>query len=326
VAMDKILSQDEMDALLKNAGDPKEATTGKVDGEASSRRITVYDFRRPDRVPKSALQTLQLLHDRFCTNVSASLSAYLRTVTAVSLQYVDQANLSEFLLSMPDPTCVIALNMRPLSGMAVLELSLDLVFPLIDRLLGGDGLVQDSNRRMTEIEKNVIQEVVQIIVKDLVTTWRSLTEANFQVQSSETRAQLLKVATPNEVVVLFAFDVYAGETRGSMRLCIPYSSLEPIKSSIELETAPERETVNYADMGNVLRSLLRIPLEVTSVSPSTFVTVRDLMSITKGDVIRLDAKVEDRIYLQVAGKPAFQAAALDVNGHKGAGAIRRCED
>src|SRR5688572_17704259 len=131
--MEKTLSQDEMNALLNTDGDSVRArTAGKAGAEAPARKLTVYDFRRPDRVPKAVLHSLQLLHERFCTGASSSLSAYFRVLTEVTIISVEQVNFSEFLQSLADPTCLTAMSMRPLTGLAVLEINLDdLAFPLI---------------------------------------------------------------------------------------------------------------------------------------------------------------------------------------------------
>ena len=325
--MEKKVSQDEMNALLNSTDDPGRASAAnKAGAETMGRKLTVYDFRRPDRVPKRVLQSLQLLHDHFCTNASASLSVYLRALTEISIVSVDQTNFSEFIHSLADPTCLTAISMRPLNGVAVLEMSLDLAFPLIDRLLGGAGHAPDSSRKMTEIEKNVIQGVHKVILPGLAEAWKPLAEVNFHVHSSETRPPMLQVIPPNDVVVVFAFEMKVGETRGQLHLCIPYSALEPISGKFDQEDAVQRETDNGADLKKVIRVLLRIPLEVTSQLPGTMITVRDLLSITKGDIIKLDPRVEDCVNLHVVGIPAFQASALDIDGHKGAGVIRRIAD
>src|SRR5262245_57886527 len=102
---DKILSKDEMNALLNSpagAGDANTAAGGPAEGTLG--KVSVYNFRRPDRFPKAALQSLQLLHDRFCTGSAAALSGYFRVVAEMSVLSMEQANFSEFLSSLPDPT------------------------------------------------------------------------------------------------------------------------------------------------------------------------------------------------------------------------------
>ena len=62
--MNRQLSQQEIDAVFQNLQDRKR--------EAPAAR---FDFRRPDRIPKSQVRAIHLLHDTFVRNVVSSLSA-----------------------------------------------------------------------------------------------------------------------------------------------------------------------------------------------------------------------------------------------------------
>jgi flagellar motor switch protein FliM len=338
--MNKILSQAELDALLQSVStpplDPNQVPSlenqtisenhenssampmqqSKPASSAPAKKIIAYDFRRPDRVPKTLLHSLQLLHDKFCTNISSSLSAYLRTVTEVSLRSVEQTTYTEFVGSLCDPTCMNAISIRPLSGAAVLEVNLDLVFPLIDRLLGGPGHAPTVSRNITEIEKNILQGVLQMITTNLSEAWRPVTEVNFNLYSSETRPQLLQIISPNEVVVLFSFDVKLGEAHGVIHFCIPYSSLEPVRGKFEQETEIRPRGNHQEDLKKIINALRSAPVVVSVELPRTMITIRDLLSIKVKDIVCLDSKVGGNILLLVAGKSKYQGQMVTVNDRK----------
>jgi flagellar motor switch protein FliM len=339
--MNKILSQDEVDALLKvvevpgtdlNLSPELAATSERVPGELDSslanssppqsappgKPVFVYDFRRPDRVPKAFLRSMQLLHEKFCTNVSSSFSAYLRAVTEVTILSLEQTTYAEFLLSLRDPSCFNAISMRPLSGLAALDVSLDLAFPLIDRLLGGSGKSPSVSRNITEIERNVIQGVINSFTGNLTEAWRAAAEVSFHFHSSESRPQLLQITLPNEVVILFTFEVKLAEIKGNMTLCIPYSSLEPVSRKFEQEINIPQKGNHQEDFKRLLNRLHKIPLTVSAELPGTYVAVKDLLSLKVGDIVRMDHKVNDNILLKVAGKPSFRARLARKDAHKAA--------
>src|ERR1700680_443068 len=148
--MERVLSQEEIDDGFRNPRDiPPE--------EDPAKRAEPYDFRRPDRIAKDQLRAIHLLHENFARSLAASLSAYLRAYVAVNLVSVEQLSFLEFSQCLPSPTCLVALDMKPFEGAAVLELNPALVFPLIELLRGGSArsLIK-VNREITEIEQSVL--------------------------------------------------------------------------------------------------------------------------------------------------------------------------
>jgi flagellar motor switch protein FliM len=129
--MDKILSQQEVNTLLNSPAGAEQNGDSSHAGTAVG-KLTVYNFRRPERFPKPVLTSLQRIHDRFCTNAAASFSGYFRTATEMTVVSAEQSTYGDFLKSLADPTCVSTLAMRPLQGTAILELTADIAFPLID--------------------------------------------------------------------------------------------------------------------------------------------------------------------------------------------------
>ena len=144
--MSKILSQEEIDALLTLRGRLSRTAAGSGPTRRAATRSRVYNFRRPDRVSKDQIRSLHFLHDRFARNVATSLSAYLRAVTDVTITSVEQFTYAEFLMSLPDPTAFYALSMAPLDGLAALELNPNVAFSMIDRMLGGIGTRDERSR------------------------------------------------------------------------------------------------------------------------------------------------------------------------------------
>lgn len=153
--MGKILSQEEIDALLGSAREI-EREASREPAEVAGSEATLYNFRRPDRVSKEQIRSLHFLHDRFARNVATSLSAYLRSATDVNVVSVEQFTYSEFLMSLPDPTAFYALSLQPIDGLGALELNPSIAFAMIDRMLGGTGRPPSLSRALTEIEQNVV--------------------------------------------------------------------------------------------------------------------------------------------------------------------------
>ena len=312
--MSKILSQEEIDALLRSAAEIGRAARGV---EATSRDGVVrYNFRRPDRVSKEQMRALQLMHDRFARNVTTSLSAYLRTVTEVSLAQVEQVTYGEYLRSVPDPTAYYALTIAPLDRLGALELSPVVAFTIIDRLLGGSGRAATLARALTEIEQNVIDGVVRLVAENLTESWRNVQDLGFTVSGRETRPQMLQVAAANDIVVHLGFDIRIADARGMLNLAIPAVAIESLEASFAQPREAPRPGVAPGDRRQLLDRLARVTLPVTA-SLDTRLPARELLALAPGDVVVLARAAQGPVDVRVRGTAKFVGRLVRRDGTAG---------
>jgi flagellar motor switch protein FliM len=310
----KILSQDEIDALLTSAADlEKEAFLDlPLEGES----VIVYNFRRPDRVSKEQIRSLHFLHDRFARNISTSLSAYLRTVTDVNVTSVEQFTYSEFLMSLPDPTAFYAISLTPIEGLGALELHPSIAFSMIDRMLGGSGKGMAPTRGLTEIEHNVIDGVVKLVLEHLTETWRNIVDVRFRVNGRDTRPQMLQVAAPNEVVVLIGFDIKIGDARGMLNFCLPATAIETVGDSFTHTFYRSHREPTVDDRHQFWRTLGHLPVDVAATVETTL-SARDVLELAPGDVIALGHRLSDPLQVRVCDTVKFSAYPMQERGHAG---------
>jgi flagellar motor switch protein FliM len=296
--MGKILSQDEIDALLGSAATLQQS--GAFAENGANKTYITYNFRRPDRVSKEQIRSLHFMHDRFARNIAQSLSAYLRTVTDVAIVSVEQFNYSEFLMSLPDPTAFYAVSMQPFDGVAALELSPAVAFTMIDRMLGGNGGAMQQTRALTEIEQNVIDAVVRLLLEALTELWKPIGGIVFGVQARETRPQMLQVAAPNEIFILLVFDIKVGESRGMLNLALPTSVIEEVGANFLQGWHRTRKAQTNKDRERLIENLGRVPVSVMAGLDSRL-TANDLLHLQAGDVIGLGRPLADPIDVRVLG-------------------------
>src|SRR4030042_5450264 len=211
---EEILSQEEITNLLNLTSHIDEKvpdSSFRGDAEVQvPKKIKIYNFRRPDRISKEQLRSLNFIHDRFARNFSTSFSVYMRSIVEVNLKYVEQISYSEFLSSLCDPTFICAVKFSSLEGNFAIEINPKLVFPIIDKLLGGTGGPADMNREITEIERSIMEGVIRLALEDLESVWSNILEMKFFVQSIETSPQLIQIIAPNEIVVVVVFEIKIG--------------------------------------------------------------------------------------------------------------------
>ncbi len=327
--MAKILSQEEVDALLKSHTKPAGKASGGGGGDRGAapapakkaqvqRKVTLYNFRRPDRVSREQMRSLHFMHDRFARNFSSSLSAYLRTITEVNLVSVEQLSYQEFLLSVPDPTCFNAISIKPLEGALALEVNPTLVFPIIDKMLGGPGEPLKVLRTMTDIEQSIFDGVLKLVLEDLREAWRGIVDLDFRVQARETSPQLIQIVAPNEVVLLVVFEVKMGPVSGMINLAIPSIILEPIATKFDQEMfTGYKKSSTFEEARLLMASLKRCQMEAAAEIHGTNLRMEEVLQLKAGDLILLTKRFDAELDLCVDGIPRFSGlVALNPNGKR----------
>ena len=230
---DDVLSQAEVESLLSamESTGPRTAGAAPPAQVRSRDKVTPYDFKRPERVGKEQMRALQSLHEGFGRNFGAALSALLRSIVEVKLTSVDQLTYSEFVFSLENPTCFNLLKAKPLEGNLILDINPSILYPIIDRLLGGGKETGPLARRpLTEIELRLVKRITDLFLDELKHAWENVLTLELSVERVESNAQLVQIVPPNEVVVLISFELTIGDVRGMMNLCIPFNSIERISS------------------------------------------------------------------------------------------------
>lgn len=325
--MGDILSQEEVDALLSavSSTEEEEPIDSFDDGfeeeeevdEQSSRALSLYDFKRPDRVSKDQMRTLQNLHEGYARLFSTTLTNFLRTYIEIELVSVDQLTYSEFIMSISNPSCIYVFNMSPLEGNAIIEINPSLVFFIIDRLFGGQGRPSEENRELTRIEQNVIVNIVNRALRDLAVIWEHVGIFKPGIESYETNPQFVQIVPAGETVILISLEVKMQNSSGLMSICYPYILLENVITSLSNETwggvkvrdGKRSETPLYNE-------LQQMSVGVSAVIGETKVSIRDFLQLQQGDILCLDKNADSDIMVKVGGKTKMAGKTGMIGRHK----------
>ncbi len=308
--MADILSQDEVDLLLSAVS---EGELGEAEEEGAGEeeaQLVTYDFRRPERVSKEQFKGLQSLFDAFAREVSIIFPPYLRTVVRVDLASMDQLTYDEFILSVARPTSLTVVDMAPLEGSAVLEMSPSMVFPIVDRVLGGKGMTLPEPRELTEIENRIIQRVVMMILGSLKRSWEQLIEFDLSILQQESDPLIVQIVAGSEMVVLVVYEIHIGETIGTMNFCIPLMVLNPILDQISQQAhftrKPSEEMLQITQMA-LFRTMQKANVPIQAILGHAKLELGDVANLQVGDIVQLDTAPTDPVVVEVGSVPRFLA-------------------
>lgn len=308
--MADVLDQSEVDALLAAVETGGMETTSNI----VTTRVQIdkdvhnYDFKRPERVSKEQMRALEGIHESFSRNFGASLSGYLRTIVEVRVATAEQLTYSEFIHSLPNPTNFNLMTAEPLEGQLCLEISPLIIYPIIDRLLGGSNTeLFIPQRPLTLIESRLVGRITNRALTSLTESWTDLVDIVFKITESESNPHLVQIVAPNEVVVVLGFEIKMGGRAGTMSLCIPFNVIEPVMGKLLSQgwLAYQRRTPAENKYEEIARAIGATKVEVVAFLAETTITIQDLMTLQPGDIIQTEKPMDSEMVLQVEGENKF---------------------
>jgi len=330
--MGDVLDQSEIDALLAAVGADSDADAGASSAAAATAVMaadssvgyqrtdaSTYDFKRPERVSKDHIRALGSIHAGFARNFGATLSGFLRTIIEVRVVGVEQLTYSEFIHSLPNPTCFVIMHAPPLEGQMCLEISPLIVYPIIDRLLGGsksDMFI--PQRPLTSIEWRLMRRLINKALEHLSEVWKNLVDAKFEIVETESNPQLVHIVAPTEVVVFITFEIKMSQCAGTMSICIPFNTIESVLSKLTTQSWFGYRTKGATDVERkrIHRNLTRSKVALTAFLGRAHLQLGELRALRPGDIIQLDKLVNEELILQIEGRNKYAGVPGQVRGRR----------
>lgn len=302
--MSKLLSQEEVDALLSQEQGP-EFGEDLLQKQSEAR---LYDFRHPDRVSKEQLKILRNIHDNFARLLSTYLSNALRTMIDVKVPTIEQVTYLEFTMSASDFTYMYIFDITNLDGQAILETDPNLSFFIIDRLFGGSGsMINRSEATPTIIERSVMNNVAERILEYLKEAWQHIDILQPNVLTFETNPQLVTIAPASETMIVLNFPVIARNFEFYILICFPYFMLEPILKKLISQnymTLMKKEP-NSDDVQNLMRTIENTTVTMSVELGKTNILVEDFLDLEEGEILMLNSKINNPLTARIQRHKKF---------------------
>lgn len=305
--MSDVLSQSEIDNLLAAL------SSGELDAEeiknTSEKQIKNYDFARPSKFSKEHLRTLEIIFEHYGRLVATNMPLHVRKNVTVEVMNSEAVTYSEFTNSLSNPVLLGIVNFAPLSGNILIEMADNLGFAIVDRMLGGSGMPLDKNRDFSEIELTIMERVFITLTDLLVEPWKNVVEIQPRLERIETNSQFAQIISPSEMVSIVTMNITMGDVTGMMNVCLPYPCLESVIDRLNTKywysNMQEKDSTEYKEVIEVAISKAKIPIR--ALLGRSVISVNDFVNLQKGDIIKLDTRVEDELDVYVGNIKKFSA-------------------
>ncbi len=312
--MAEVLSQSQIDALLNsigsgNAVDLPEESTGHV--------VKEYDFTSPKKFTREQLRTVDSLHENMGRLLASYFSGILRVFSDVSVMQVEEQRYYEYNNALPDTALIGLVDLKPANinlpeSTLMLDMSNNLSFFFIDRLLGGAGGGSALTRDFTDIELAIMHDIYRRVSQYMVESWRDHMDISGELGSLKTNPRLIQVYAPEDIVVIAVLSVKLRDIEGTLSICIPAMGLEAYLSEFTSKYARMSHKMTNERLDNMRKDLIQghlydSDLELRAVFDETTINVADALRLRPNDIIPLSKSLNGIIRVEVDKVPWFKA-------------------
>lgn len=301
---DEILSQDEIDALLKGiAGGEVETETA----EAPS-GIRPYDFTSQEKIVRGKMPSLDIINERLARGFRVSLASDIRKIVDVINVNVNITKFYDFLRSVPFPSSLNIIKLEPLRGFSLVVFDAPMIFTLIEFYFGGSGkgYYKPEGREFTPIEQRIIHKVVMMFLENMEEAWKPVFQIKPYFIRTEMNPQFVTIVTPVDVVIETEFTLEIETRECKIMVCIPYSSVEPIKEKLYSAFLADRDEMDMKWIGRIKAQIKNAPVQVEAILGKVTIDFKTLLDLKSGDIVTLQKRIDEDVDLLVEGIPKFK--------------------
>lgn len=305
-----ILSQDEVDALLKGVTGEVEETAA----EGGEEGVRPYNLAKQERIVRGRMPTLEIINERFARLFRIGLFNFMRRTAEISVSPVRVLKYSEFVRNLAVPTNLNMVHVKPLRGTALFIFDPNLLFLVVDNLFGGDGRfhMRVEGRDFTPTEQRIIQRMLEVVFSEYKKAWEAVYPVDFEYIRSEMNTQFANIATPSEVVVVTTFNIELGSGGGDFHICMPYAMIEPIRDILYSSMQGERMEVDERWARLMTKQMQSAEVDLVANLGEAPVNLGQILNMKVGDVISLD--IPEAIVAEVDGVPVLECNYGVLNG------------
>jgi len=316
--MNQVLSQNEVDALLSAVSDNRTDNVGEMPQENQKSGVVQYDLANQDRIIRGRMPTLDIIHDRFIRLFRVTLSGALRKMANLSVNSTGPLKFSEFMNSLPLPSCLNILRLDPLRGAGVMVIESKLLYALVDSFFGGNDVpyTKIEGKDFTQIEIKIARRVVLSAIDDLEKAWEPVYPLKIGYSRTEINPQFVAVVPPSDVVIATTFDVELEKVSGTIKIVIPYATLEPIKSKLSVGFQSEQLEVDHLWINRIKEQIMATEANLLVKLGEANITLRDIMNLEVGDIIQLNTDASAPLNVMVEGIGKFKGIPGLLKGNR----------
>lgn len=302
--MSKILSQEEVEALLQSVETSTEST---INGQSNSLSYKIYDFKKKKSGILFDISLFEFVADRLINNLKPLFSSILLKNVKLEVKAVKNITLKDFKDILSFPTGIYILRMKPLEGKAILAIDEVTVFALVELFFGSNSISEKTfeNRPFTLIEQKILKKIVQEMLDPIKKAFSYIYSFEPELLNLEMRPKFINFVPDKEKIAFFDISLIIDDFLGKIYFALPFSTIEPIETKLnaqEEQILPETETLKE----EMINAVMEIPMNIVVKLANITMTIDEIRNLNIGDVIPLGQPVDEELDVFVEGELKFR--------------------
>jgi len=309
---EKILSQDEVDALLNAMNDEQIDLDDELSSESEAR---TFDLVNNDTEKNIKFKVLQEIFNRFVEFSGNTLGKLLQKEIIVEHAATEVVKFEEFIFEYERPANFTIFTMDPLLGKAIMGIPAKLASSLIDCMMGGEGTPINKQKDFTRLESRLLDKFCGKLLGDFEHSWKNIFPIQTKVVKVESNPEYIHVISQSEAVVKISFLIKGSEFEGNVNFCMSYLMLELVKDKLSEKYIREKET--DPKQGIRIKNLIYdTEVDVIAELGTLGKTVHEILELKVNDILRMKCGPEDFVTIKLGGIPKYIGEAGVVKGNK----------
>lgn len=272
-----------------------------------------YEIVNQDRIIRGRMPTLDIINDKLSRSLAVALSKAWKTEVNICVNSTGPLKFSEFMNTLPLPTCVNISEMIGLDGFVAM-----VVEPKIIRCLKKAGFSYEQSlleprysdgKWLDDEAMSINHEIDKMVRAEYKKAWKETHPLSFKRMETEINPQYVAIIAPSHVVIATTYDIETEAFSGTLKIVLPYESLEPIKEKLSRGFTQPRKFMGRNE--TFLASLADVPVTATIQLHEEMIPYGVLRKLSVGDTLPFKKFSNENFKLAVNGDVIFEVKATN---------------
>jgi flagellar motor switch protein FliM len=285
-------------------------------------RVRALDFAQPNKFTPELRRRISSALSPACAALAVNLSSELKVDVELELEALTQHTWAAARAGLPADSVAVAVQIDATDAQLLLSIELPWVMQALECLLGGEAARAPAVRHLTDLDRTLVQGLIDLVVGELSNAWTELGGVGGAPLSRgeidiEGDAGLL--VAPSEPTLTVSLASTMDGAKAGVSLLLPWFSFAPLAESAA-SASGGRGVVSSPhaarEAEDLRRGLVSAQVLVRAEVGSVQMPIERMLELVPGTLVQLDDRAE-------AGVRLYAEEVSVAHGRPGRSGVRR---